>query len=277
MEIGVSLSPTQSQFAPILFAGHLDQGLETASALGYAGVELSLRDSTQIDLDSLLEKMRRYRLKVYAIATGQTWVTDGCSFYHADGDRREKTVERVRNHIALAAELHCMVIIGGIRGKILFSSESEKEELERQGTSAIARCLEHAEKRSVTLLLEPINRYETNVVNTLEEGLRMIRRLGSSRFKLLPDTFHMNIEEESIPESILHAGGEIAYVHLADSNRLSPGWGHIDFPAIAAALKTIPYDGPLGIEVISRTDDRSAMRQAISYVKSLLASPERAS
>jgi len=274
MEIGVSLSPTQSQFAPILFAGNLDEGLETASALGYTGVELSLRDSTQIDLDSLLQKLRRYRLKVYAIATGQTYITDGCSFYNADGDRREKTVERVRNHIALAAELHCMVIIGGIRGKILFSSASEKKQLEQQGTSAIARCLEHAEKKSVTLLLEPINRYETNVVNTLEEGLQMIRRLGSPYIKLLPDTFHMNIEEESIPESILHAGKEIAYVHFADSNRLSPGWGHIDFPAIAAALKAISYDGPLGIEVISRTDDRSAMRQAISYVKSLLASQE---
>ena len=79
----------------------------------------------------------------------------------------------------------------------------------------------YAESKGVVLLLEPVNRYETNLINTLNDGLDIIEEIGSDHLKLLPDTFHMNIEESSIEESIVRAGSSIGYIHFADSNRLA--------------------------------------------------------
>ncbi len=270
MEIGVSLSPTKSGFAPILFPGALDMGLQAAHDLGYDGVELSLLDSTRIDRSVLKAKLAELQLKVFAIATGQSYITDGLFFYSPDPSKRQKVADRVRHHIDLAAELKSRVIIGGIRGKLDSPGEEGKLNLSQEGEKAIASCADHAQACGVILLLEPINRYETNVVNTLEEGLRMMEQLGHSCLKLLPDTFHMNIEEGSIPSSIAQAGKAIGYVHFADSNRLAPGWGHLDFAGILEALHQIQYHGPIGIEVLPKPNDRATAEQAIRYVRMLV-------
>ena len=270
MEIGVSLSPTRSGFGPLLFAGDLDEGLRAASRLGYDGVELSLLDSAQVDRAGLRRKLGELNLKAFAIATGQTWVTDGCSLYHADAGRRRKAVERMKAHLDLAADLGCMVIAGGIRGRIEAADGEGGRVQSEAGEAALAECAEHASRRGVTLLLEPINRYETNVVNTLESGLQLIGRLGVPGLKLLPDTFHMNIEEASIPASLRQAGPAVGYVHFADSNRLAPGWGHLDFAGVLSTLQAVGYRGPLGIEVLPGPDDLATARQAVQHVRSLL-------
>jgi sugar phosphate isomerase/epimerase len=270
MDIGIALSPNRSQFGPLLYSGDLNSGIRNASSLGYSGVELSLLDSAQIDAESVSAALEKSDLRAFAIATGQSYYTDGYSLYNPDAESSKSAVVRVRRHIDLAVRLACMVIIGGIRGKILGSDTSETRAAEENGKRAIASCIEYAERKAVTLLLEPINRYETNIINTVEEGLQFIRDFNSSCFKLLPDTFHMNIEERSISESILHAGSSIGYIHFADSNRLAPGWGHIDFADILEALRKVNYAGPIGIEVLPKPDDDATARQAIRHLEMLI-------
>ena len=143
------------------------------------------------------------------------------------------------------------------------------ENFKEKGTLALKTCVKYAEEKKVLLLLEPINRYETNVINTLAEGSDLIREIESQHLKLIPDTFHMNIEERSLEESIVDAGAYIGYIHFADSNRLSPGWGHIDFFKIVSALKKTNYIGAVGIEVLPQPDDYSAAEQAIRYLNSM--------
>lgn len=268
LTLGVSLSPTKSDFGPLLFSGDLQKGLENIAKLGYAGVELSLLDSNTIDQKWLMNMLSELELKAFAIATGQTYVTDRCALYAWEERERHITVERLKGHIDFAVKLDCSVIIGGIRGKITSSGDRFQKQLEK-GTMALKVCVEYAEKRAVTLLLEPVNRYETNIINTVDEGLKLIEEIGSDSLRLLPDTFHMNIEERSFEDSLTRAGALIGYIHFADSNRLAPGSGHIDFPRILSTLEKIKYTGPVGIEILPKPDDFKAAEQAIKYVSSM--------
>ena len=197
-------------------------GMKNAKDLGYTGVELSLLDSEKVKQEWLMDKLEELNLKVYTIATGQTYYTDGYSLYSEEEDKRQRAVNRVKGHIDFAARLGSAVIIGGIRGKITAQAEGFKE-MEEKGMIAFRACVKYAESKGVILLLEPVNRYETNLINTLNDGLDIIEEIGSDHLKLLPDTFHMNIEESSIEESVVRAGSSIGYIHFADSNRLAPG------------------------------------------------------
>lgn len=269
VKIGVGLSPNKANFGPILFSGELIRAFEQVKRLGYKGVELGLLDSATIDQDEILRALDKYDLQAYGIGTGQTYITDGFSLYNADDRNRQKAVERIRGHIDFSVKLGCYVIIGGIRGRINASGDEFIQQKEL-GNQAVRACVEYAQDKGVDLLLEPINRYESNIINTLEEGLELIVDIGSSNLKLLPDTFHMNIEERFIEGSILKTGSHIGYIHFADSNRHAPGLGHINFSQVISALKMIEFDGVIGIEILPKPNDYQAARQAIQYVNSLI-------
>ena len=266
--IGISISPKKSGFGPLLFSGDLNKGLENARILSYDGIELSLLDSKDLDHRWLINKLKMLHLDVYAIATGQTYYNDGYSLFSFEGDKRKKAVERLKNHIDLASRLGSMVIIGGIRGKITEEGKGRLEQKDK-GKLAINECVKYAEDKKVIVLIEPINRYETNIINTLEEGIKLIEQIGSDNLKLLPDTFHMNIEEKDIYQSLIKAQPYIGYIHFVDSNRLSPGCGHIDFKKILTILKKINYKNAVGVEILPKPNDFKAAKKAITYLRSL--------
>jgi sugar phosphate isomerase/epimerase len=264
--IGVSISPTKSVFSPLLFSGDLDKGLRNASDLGYDGVELSLLNSQDLNQEWLINRLKDLGLKVYAIATGQTYYTDGYSLYSIEEDKRKKAVERIKTHIDFASRLGSMVIIGGIRGEITEKGKKRSKQ-ESEGKLALKECVKYAEKKRIILLIEPINRNETNLINTLEEGVRLIEEIGNKSLKLLPDTFHMNIEEKSIEDSLFKARSFIEYIHFADSNRFAPGFGNLNFESILSMLLKIKYTGAVGIEIMPEPDGYKAAKQAISYLR----------
>jgi sugar phosphate isomerase/epimerase len=162
-----------------------------------------------------------------------------------------------------------MVIIGGIRGK-LTGTPAEMAYQREAAIEAIAVCTEDAASKDVKMLLEPINRYETNFINSVNDGLQVIEQIAMPNLYLLPDTFHMNIEERSIPLALSAAAGRIGYVHFADSNRLAPGQGHIEFAAVIQTLCQIGYQGVIGLEMLPLPSDQEAMQQASNFLRSLL-------
>jgi sugar phosphate isomerase/epimerase len=268
LKIGVSLSPETAGFGPLLYAGNLHRGLTEVRGRGYTGVELSLRDPAVINVPELETLLSDHGLDVYTIATGQSYYTDGFSLYDEFAYNRNAAVDRTKGLIEIAARFNAKMIIGGLRGRIEAQGASFERNLE-QGHEALRRVVEIASLHRVHVLLEPLNRYETNVVNTIEQGLELIAQINSPWLHLLPDTFHMNIEEASLAESLIKAGDQIGYIHLADSNRHAPGWGHIDFPAVLQALKQAGYDGPVGIEVLPLPGPDEAATQAIEYLTSI--------
>jgi sugar phosphate isomerase/epimerase len=109
---------------------------------------------------------------------------------------------------------------------------------------------EHAASLGVDLTLECWNRYGTYMLNRLEEGARMWRETGLTNGGIMADTFHMNVEERSIPGAIRDFGALLNHVHLSDSNRLAPGLGHLDFTEVLHALRDVGYGGGLAFELI---------------------------
>jgi RpiB/LacA/LacB family sugar-phosphate isomerase len=268
-KIGIALSPEISTFSPLMFAGNLRDGLDNAQKLGFDGVELSLRDPGNIELDKLTTLLTEHNLKAKAIATGQSYLRDGLSLTSEDSGIRQKALERLRAHLHLAGELGAMLIVGGIRGRLSSSKETQKTQ-KAFFCEAIVDLARSGEKTGTTVLIEPINRYETNFINTVDEGLGIIQQIGMDNLKLLPDTFHMNIEESDLEGAILRAGHSIGYMHFADSNRRAAGQGHINFVRILQALNQAGYHGMITSEILPVPDDHTAMAQAAGFKKMLL-------
>jgi len=264
-----TLSPLKTSFGPMLFAGDLNSGLEVASELGYDGVELSIRNPLELNKDDIVKRIKKLKLDIYAIATGQSYYNDGFSFSAEDESKRNHAIKRIKNNIDFAEILNCKIILGGILGNIRekFGSGSDDE---KRVIDSFYPCLDYAKKKNVMVLFEPINRYETLFINTIEEGEKFLKVFNYDNLKLIPDTFHMNIEEFSLERSLRDHIDFIGYIHLVDSNRQAPGFGHTDLKSIIRTLHEVKYDGVLSCEILPLPDSLTAAKQSIKYIKSII-------
>jgi sugar phosphate isomerase/epimerase len=269
MKLSLALTPAPTVFSPLLYAGRIWQGLERLAALGYEGAELNLRDPQSEDRDRLLASARALGLQIVSLGTGQAYLVDGLSLAAGDPAVRERLYGRLQAQIDFAAQAGAQVVLGSVRGRLT------GDEVERRGqydgaVGLLRRVADYAAPRGVTVTVEPINRYESNFLNTVDETLAFLADVDRPGVKLLLDTFHMNIEEADMAAAIRRAGPRLSHVHLVDSNRRAPGMGHIDFAPLLAALRAIGYDGYLSGEFLPLPDDETAAAANIAYVRGLL-------
>lgn len=269
-QFGVALSIGETSFGPVMFGGRLEAGLQTLAEAGFARVELSVRFTEDIDTQWLRNILQSLNLSISALATGQGCIHDRLCLSTTDPELKTRAIQRMKDIIDLAAEFEAPVILGGVRGR--FSGKAQEMEAQRHSAlEAIQLLASYANEKAVILLLEPINRYETNFINTVAEGLALIEELGNPENVLLvPDTFHMNIEEADIPTALRLAGSRLGYIHFADSNRLAPGQGHIDFKVIMETLMQIGYHGSISAEILPLPDEASAIQRTSNTLASLL-------
>ena len=138
-----------------------------------------------------------------------------------------------------------------------------------RAVTSLKQAAAYAADRHVKLAIEPLNRFETDLVNTVDQGIRMIADVGASNVGLLLDTFHMNIEEKDLPAAIRRAAGHIVEFHACSSDRGTPGEDHLPWRAIAAALRDARYDGPIVIEAF--TPEIKEIARAVSIWRPLAA------
>jgi sugar phosphate isomerase/epimerase len=130
---------------------------------------------------------------------------------------------------------------------------------------------DHASTYGVPLIYEPLNRYETNMANTVADGVALLGSLATRNVTLLADLFHMNIEESDIAAALRAGGGHIGHVHFVDSNRRPAGCGHIDYRPIAEALRAIGYDRYASAEALPYPDPDEAARRTIDAFRAFFA------
>ena len=268
MNLSIVLSIQQAQFQAATFKGDLETNLARIASLGYEGAELAIRDPRLVDMRNLETLLRKYNLHVPAIGTGQAWGEEGLSFTDPDPVIRLAAIERIKGHIPLASHFNAVIIIGLIRG-IIKPGVNPTQAMEWL-VEALRECCDAASPDNIRLALEPINRYETTLINNAAQGLELMEIVGAGNFGLLLDTFHMNIEEAVIENSIMACGKRIFHFHIADSNRLHPGAGHLDFKSILKSLSSTGYTGWVSGEFIPEPDAETAARNNITHLHQVL-------
>jgi sugar phosphate isomerase/epimerase len=264
--VTITLVPTLSK-GPWIYWDDLAVSIPKARAAGFDAVELFPESAEAIDEDLLARLLHQYRIEVSAFGSGAGKAVFGLHLTSLDGTLRLRAREYIARLIDVAARFGAPVIIGSMQGSL------EKDVTHVQALGWLREALnelgERAKTRGVKLMLEPLNRYETDIINRIVDGMELIRSLTTDNVVLLADLFHLNIEEDSLPSAIRAAKGYIGYVHLADSNRRPAGLGHTGFEGVIEALKDIGYEGYVSAEALPYPDPDQAAAQTISACRTL--------
>src|SRR5215510_11459458 len=227
---------------------------------GFDTVEIPVEDPSHINPAHVKRELDRHGLVCGSV----------CACMGPDRDLRgtpkqQKTgLTYMMKLIDQMVELDCPSLIGPVYSAVGRADAVPAAEYKKQWATVVKNLktlCRHAEKRGKQVCLEPLNRFETDFINTCEQGLRMIKDVGSSVLKLHLDTFHMNIEEKFQGDAIRKAGKHLAHFHACGSDRGTPGNDHTDWKSIAKALKDIRYDGDVVIESFT-TDVKVIARAA---------------
>jgi sugar phosphate isomerase/epimerase len=256
--VTVSLVP-EVRGGPFVFWDDLTTACREARSLGFDAIEVFPPAAEALDVPLLRRLLDDHGLALAAVGTGAGWVRHRLSLTAADASVRDKARAFVRQIIDVAGSLGAPAIIGSMQGR--HGEGVSPEQASAFLREAFRDLGAHARSYGVPLLYEPLNRYETNLCNTLAQGLELIRDCGN--VQLLADLFHMNIEEEHTPNALRSADIHIGHVHFVDSNRRAAGFGQLDFRLIAQALHAIGYDGYLSAEAFAVPDSPTAARRTI--------------
>lgn len=258
--VTISLVP-QARGGPFVFWGGLADSCQRAAELGFDAIEIFPPAAAAIKQSELRELLKRHGQQVAAMGTGGGWVVQKLSLTHADPAIRKQAKEFIGEMIDVASEFEAPAIIGSMQGRCE-GIVSYRQAVAWLG-EAINELGQRAAKRGQLLLFEPLNRYETNLFNRINETALFLDTLSARNIRILADLFHMNIEERSTPAALRDAAKYIGHVHFADSNRQAVGFGQTSITPIVQTLRQIGYSGYLSAEILPLPDANAAARQAI--------------
>jgi sugar phosphate isomerase/epimerase len=251
----------EARGGPFVFWDDLTEACRKAQQLGFDAIEVFPPSPDAVDPARLRILLNDHGLALAAVGTGAGWVKRKLTLTRPDAATRVKAREYVREIIDFAGQFRAPAIIGSMQGR---SGDGVEHPTARGYLADSLELLgEHAKQYDVPLIFEPLNRYETNLANTLGSGSKLIRSLSTTNVVLLADLFHMNIEEINPADAIRSAGKHIGHLHFVDSNRRAAGFGHIDFAPIAQALHEINFAGFASAEALPLPDPDTAAEQTI--------------
>ena len=226
---------------------------------GFDAVEIPIEDPSHIDPAHVKRELDKHCLVCSSV----------CACMGPDRDLRgtpkqQRTgLDYMLKLIDQMVELDCPALIGPVYSAVGRADAVPPAEYKQQWKTVVGQLktlCRYASKKGRLVCLEPLNRFETDFINTCDQGLKMIADVGSPALKLHLDTFHMNIEEKDQAAAIRKAGKLLGHFHACGSDRGTPGNDHIDWKPIAQALKQINYQGAVVIE--SFTSDVKVIARA---------------
>lgn len=255
--------------APLVLRGDLVKAVEQAAKWGYNALEIHIIEAADFPLQLMKDALSRYGVKIAAIVTGQIFTRRHRCITSPDPENRAAAMAEVHDYIDIAAELGATdgIVIGWIKGN---RPETQQDEFDRLLADQLRELGEYAATKGQRILVEVINRYETNLFTTAAELRSFLDKWDLPNCYIHMDTFHMNIDEADMPQAIRTAGDKLGYVHVADSNRLYPGAGHIDFTSIFDAMHEVGYEGTVSLECIPDPDSLTAGTRSYDFLSKAL-------
>lgn len=192
-----------------------------------------------------------------------------------DKSIREEGLAYIKTCVDFAEQLRSPLVSGPMysaTGKTRLLTPSEKKQQWDWTSEYLREAADYAGQKGIKLAIEPLNRFETDLINTVEQGLELLERVGQDNVGFLLDTFHMNLEEKNIGAAIRAAGKHIFNFHSCENDRGVPGSGHVPWNEVAGALKDIHYDGYVVIEAF--TTDIKEIAKAVSQWRPLASSQD---
>ena len=258
----------EARGGPFVFWDDLPAACRKAQALGFNAVEIFPPSADAFEAANVRSLLNEYGLQLAAVGTGAGWVKHRLHLCLPDSAKREEARQFIRSIIDAAGAFGAPAIIGSMQGR---SGDGVDHPTATAWLTESLNVLgDDAAKFQVPLLYEPLNRYETNMCNTVESGVRLLKSLSTKNVKLLADLFHMNIEETDLAAAIRGGAGHIGHVHFVDSNRRPAGFGHINYLPIVQALRDIDYTGYLSAEAFPHPDPDAAALQTIKKFKEVI-------
>ena len=230
-------------------AESIETTLTRMSDLGYDKIEI--QGSPKLyDTDHVLKLLKSYRLTCWGAVT---LMLGDRNLLAKDVSKRKKTIQYVKDVIQMVHRLEgeMVSVVPATVGKIVPEGKPEDEWL--LAVEGLQEIYEYSENLGISIGIEPINRFETYFINRSDQALALAEEVGPNCGVCL-DTFHMNIEEINIVDSIINSKDRLVGFHVADNNRLSPGMGHLPWTDILDALKSINYNRVLSVEFCPSLD-----------------------
>ena len=223
-----------------------DVGLISKAAdMGYDGVEILFGDLSILDPKATRQACQ----KAGVAATVCCVLLPEANITSEDAAVREAGLARLKRMVDLTAEMGSSVLAGPLYAPVRhLTGHAPTDDEWKWCAEGLRAAAEHAQKASVTLAIEPLNRFETYVVTTAADAIRLIQEVGSPNLMLQMDTFHANIEEKDTAAAIRAAGRHLGHFHASENDRGIPGTGQVRWKEVFAALKAIGYGGWVTIE-----------------------------
>ncbi len=225
----------------------IDLAVEQTVAAGYGLLEFSLHDSLNLDRPKTREVLQSKGIQA-ACSRGLARDADISS---DDLQVVERGAALLRESLQLTHDIGATTLTGALYSAFGKAAQPLTSAGRANVVAVLKELSAEAAPLGVELGLEICNRYETNVVNTARDCLRLADDIGADNVMIHLDTYHMNIEEKDLVAPVIEVGDRLGYVHIGENDRGYLGSGHIDFPAFFSALADIDYRGPVTFESFS--------------------------
>lgn len=232
---------------------------------GFDTIEIPIEDPSHIDTAKVKAALDKTGLICGSVCA---CMGPGRDLRGSEADQKTGS-DYVRAIIDQAAELGCPRVIGpvySVVGLIGPHDDAEKKQQFDLVVKNLKPLAKHAESKGVEICIEPLNRFETDFLNTVDQGLKLVKAVGSKAVRLHLDTFHMNIEEKNQADAIRRAGSYLGHFHACGTDRGTPGNDSLDWKPIVKALKDVGYDADVVIESFT-TDVKVIARAAAIWRK----------